>query len=78
MNARCAGYSPYETNKTAKPRVISHLLIKSSVPAAGFGLVSIFNVFLILVLGVADEEIKAAPQEPMRSAYSGSMSAPLA
>ncbi|CAK0786099.1 hypothetical protein CVIRNUC_009312 [Coccomyxa viridis] len=45
---------------------------------AGFGLVSIFNVFLILVLGVADEEIKAAPREPMRSAYSGSMSAPLA
>ena len=50
----------------------------SSVPAAGFGLISIFNVFLILVLGVADEEIKAAPREPMRSAYSGSMSAPLA
>ena len=44
---------------------------------AGFGLVSIFNVFLILALGIADEDVKA-PLQPQRSAYSGSASAPLA
>ena len=55
-----------------------HFCANSSMLAAGFGLVSIFNVFLILVLGVADEESKAAAREPMRSAYSGSMNAPLA
>ena len=55
-----------------------HFCANSSMPAAGFGLVSIFNVFLILVLGVADEDMKPAAREPMRSAYSGSMNAPLA
>ena len=44
---------------------------------AGFGLVSIFNVFLILALGVADEEVRA-PTSSIRSAYSGSACAPLA
>ncbi|CAL5226997.1 g9887 [Coccomyxa viridis] len=44
---------------------------------AGFGLVSIFNVFLILALGVADEEVRA-PTNSIRSAYSGSACAPLA
>ena len=49
----------------------------SSMRTAGFGLVSIFNVFLILALGVADEEVRA-PTSSIRSAYSGSACAPLA
>ena len=48
-----------------------------SVHIAGFGLVSIFNVFLILALGVADEEVQA-PTSSIRSAYSGNPCAPLA
>lgn len=48
-----------------------------STHAAGFGLVSIFNIFLILALGVADEEVRA-PTSSIRSAYSGSACAPLA
>ena len=49
----------------------------SELLVAGFGLVSIFNVFLILALGVADEEVRA-PTNSIRSAYSGSACAPLA
>lgn len=53
-----------------------HRHVITCVHGVGFGLVSIFNVFLILALGVAKEEGKARLQ-PMRSAYSGSASAPL-